>query len=332
MASALDEHQQRDGPYHHCRFAAQAATPRGLGRRSPRFWFVAHAATKSALLLRTASVSKQRRGCLPAHRSKAPHIRESSNELMIDRWLASRAARMRLTGPACLGKPPGRNDCPVSLVLANTGAPARPTRPIESPASVWGRACTSAAPSSGATAPWHHEQPASRARPGDRITHVPVTPAQPLTGAEPRSWCADLVAAFAGSGSAPAISSRGPVSSDAGTGGSALRGDAALGSGFRMGQRQLALAVRAALMLVSATRLHSVGIARDIFLAALFVRVQRRIRKGLLAGFGLAICIRLELCPRVVGTCPTEYSLAGQATQPEVGAPTLSQSDGPGAA
>jgi hypothetical protein len=125
---------------------------------------------------------------------------------------------------------------------------------------------------------------------------------------------------------------RGRFSGDAGMGGSALRGDAALGSGFRMGQRQLALAVRAALMLVSVTRLHSVGIARDIFPAALFVRVQRRIRKGLLAGFGLAICIRLELCPRVVGTCPTEYSLAGQATQPEVGAPTLSRSDGPGAA
>jgi hypothetical protein len=55
-------------------------------------------------------------------------------------------------------------------------------------------------------------------------------------------------------------------SGDAGTGSSALRGDAALGPAFGWGSGNSALAVRAALLLVSVTRLHSVGIARDTFL------------------------------------------------------------------
>ena len=50
---------------------------------------------------------------------RLPLFRDSS-ELMIDRSLASRAVRMQLTGPACLGKTPARSDCPVALVLASS--------------------------------------------------------------------------------------------------------------------------------------------------------------------------------------------------------------------
>jgi hypothetical protein len=72
-------------------------------------------------------------------RSAGSVLRESDSELTIDRWLGSRAARMQLTGPGCLGQPPVRSDCPASLVLANRRcAAARGLRLAFVPARGWG--------------------------------------------------------------------------------------------------------------------------------------------------------------------------------------------------
>jgi hypothetical protein len=80
--------------------------------------FVAPAVTSLRLPLSTGQDSKRKPagGVWPAVTRLV--VRESSSELMVDRSLASRAGRMQLTGPACLGKTPARSDCPVALVLA----------------------------------------------------------------------------------------------------------------------------------------------------------------------------------------------------------------------
>jgi hypothetical protein len=82
------------------------------------FRFVADGATGAPLLLRLPTRSEQKPGGGPQPPVNVPVVRESSSELVIDRSLASRAVRMQLTGPACLGKTPARSDCPVALVLA----------------------------------------------------------------------------------------------------------------------------------------------------------------------------------------------------------------------
>jgi hypothetical protein len=92
-----------------------------LGRGEPDCRFVASGAARRPLLLQPAAGQEQNGGRGRTRPATRPVVRETSSELMIDRSLASRAGRMQLTGPACLGKTPARSDCPVALVLANCG-------------------------------------------------------------------------------------------------------------------------------------------------------------------------------------------------------------------
>ena len=107
------------------RQAAASGQLGGFARDLRGCCFVAAAATRPALPLRTPADLKEKCGRPPDGPARRLSLRESSSELMIDRSLASRPVRMQLTGPACLGKPPVRSDCPVALVLANSRAVAR---------------------------------------------------------------------------------------------------------------------------------------------------------------------------------------------------------------
>ena len=94
------------------RSAGPVACRRCIGR-SPNL----HGGSRA--LLTAGFRREQNPSWLAPDRTRRPVFRESSSELMIDRSLASRAVRMQLTGPACLGKTPARRDCPVALVLAS---------------------------------------------------------------------------------------------------------------------------------------------------------------------------------------------------------------------
>jgi hypothetical protein len=94
--------------------------------------FGAHAA--ATLLLAELAGPKRNSPARHSRPATRLRLRESSSELMIDRLLASRAVRMQLAGPACLGKPP-----PAAIVQERVWTHATSSRVADPCRCSWGR-------------------------------------------------------------------------------------------------------------------------------------------------------------------------------------------------